>query len=282
MTETVATITPETSAALSPAERQFNEDVVHAAGYAHEKWREGWRQDHTLPDDTVEPRLRPTTDEDWKAANGGATEVNMDTSFSELPKDKQEIVLASAAIATEDVYRDAFYGQYAQIYADEGAAALRAHATGHKVHNAWLSTATTAATEQQQTFDELSPAEQQKDIDFHDGAVEAVLSRIENGEFEVTDRLLLKWLQEDAIALAARADIGAVVGDIHPVREGWVYVKLDIPGQKESFDGEYPLGTVATYVWEELNLSGEGIVPGAERVAHEATAHAVGKTATHS
>jgi hypothetical protein len=89
-------------------------------------------------------------------------------------------------------------------------------------------------------------------------------------------------LQEDTKALAARADIGAVVHDIHPVREGWVYVKLDIPGQGEHFDGEYPLETVAAYVWDELHLGGEGIVPAAERMTHKATAHAVGRTATHA
>ena len=251
---------PPTDEELSQlADRQYSEDVINVAGRSHEQWQDDWITEHKLPDGSIEPRIKPTTDQEWINAHNGVAEVDIaSTSFKELPKDRQAESMASAVIAVEDVYKDAFLNDYIKIYDTDGEAALHAFATSDKIHQGWLERNSSWATEEQKLpFAQLSDVEKAKDLDFHHGAVEEVLARIKDRSFEVPDALLSKWLSEDIHKLALLRGDSATFGDISIELGGWVHIKMKDTDNYIDLDGKYPLATITQLINGEVQSEKE-------------------------
>lgn len=131
-------------------------------------FHESWRQTRRNEDGSFEPRVKPTTDEDWSAAHDGTTEVDIaNTSFEDLPADWQAENKAAA---------DVVVGLLAEA---NGKIDLSSEedviAVGTVIHDAWLARNEWAkGGELDKPFAELSEEEQAKDIDQMSIAIEVL------------------------------------------------------------------------------------------------------------
>ncbi len=123
--------------------------IEELASGMHENWRER-RKDK---DGIYEKRIKSTNDEEWIAAHGGQTELDIaNTNFVDLPRDWREENVASAKVAIEKL-RDVLY----------------------LIHDFWLDrNSATASSEQRERYSMLPREEKKKDLDILGEAVEVL------------------------------------------------------------------------------------------------------------
>ena len=116
-----------------------------------------WRAPRKIEDGTFEPRVKKTKDEAWRAAHGGAEEVDIaNTSFAELPTDWQGENRAAAEVAMDEVFRAVEGGRDLDDSFIEEASA--------SVHDKWLErNGAWAPEDQKKPFGELAEEEKEKD-----------------------------------------------------------------------------------------------------------------------
>ena len=136
-----------------PEQKQRMEMVTELASLLHDEWRAPRKQE----DGSFEPRIKKTKDETWKAAHGGAEEVDIaNTSFAELPADWQEENRAAAEVAMNEVFSAAESGRVLDDAFIEEASST--------VHDKWLErNGEWAPEDQKKPFGELPEEEKEKD-----------------------------------------------------------------------------------------------------------------------
>ena len=128
--------------------------VDKLAGALHEDWRKTRLQE----DGSFEPRVKPTKDEAWIAANGTDQVDIANTAYDSLPSDWQaENKAASEVVVGMMMDKDA------RIDLEDPE---QRSSVGSIIHAAWMSRNEWAkGGELDVPFDQLPPAEQAKDID---------------------------------------------------------------------------------------------------------------------
>lgn len=134
------------------------EAVAKAVEVLATEFHEDWRKTRQLEDGSFEPRVKQTKDEAWIESHGTDQVDIANTGYTELPSDWQAENKAAAEVVVGimDTHNGAI---------DLSNEAIR-NQVGATVHEAWLSRNEWAkGGELDVPFDQLSEAEQAKDID---------------------------------------------------------------------------------------------------------------------
>ncbi len=134
-------------------EQKKQEMVTKLGSLLHDDWRAPRKKE----DGSFEPRIKKTKDEAWKAAHGGAEEVDIaNTSFIELPEDWQGENRVAAGVAMNEVFSATESGRVLDDTFIEEASST--------IHDKWLErNGEWAPEEQKKPFGELSEEEKEKD-----------------------------------------------------------------------------------------------------------------------